>query len=124
MTAGNRLLPQNGVAMIIQLSYNHHMKKAVSVTLSPENLTWLRAQAARTHRSVSETLDRLLEDLRAGGALRSLPSRSVVGLVRVPADDPDLRKAEASVRELFDRSLGREVNAQPRKRKTAKGRRR
>jgi hypothetical protein len=93
----------------MDLSYNHHMKKPVSVTLSPENLTWLRAQAARARRSVSETLDRLLEDLRAGGGLRSITSRSVVGLVRIPAEDPDLRKAKASVRELFDRSLDRGV---------------
>ena len=108
----------------MDLSYDPHMKQPVSVTLSPDNLKWLRAQAARTHRSVSETLDRLLEDLRAGGGLRSLPSRSVVGLARIPADDPDLQKAEASLRELFDRFLGREVNAQSRKRKTAKGKRR
>lgn len=101
-----------------------HMRKAISVTLSPENITWLRAQAARAHRSVSEKLDRLLEDLRAGGGLRLLPSRSVVGLARIPADDPDLRKAAASVRELLERSLAREVNAQSRKRKTAKAKRR
>ena len=106
----------------MDLSYNHHMKQPVSVTLSPDNLTWLRAQAARTHRSVSETLDRLLEDLRAGGGLRSIPSRSVVGLARIPADDPDLRKAKASVQELFERSLGRDVNAPRRKRKTPRPR--
>ncbi len=83
------------------------MKKRISVMLSPENLIWLRAQAVRVHRSVSETLDRLLEELRAGSGLRLLPSRSVVGLVRISSKDPDLRRADASVRELFDHSLDR-----------------
>ena len=99
----------------MDLSYNHHMKKPVSVTLSPENLMWLRAQAARAHRSVSETLDRLLEDLRAGGGLRSISSRSVVGLVRISPKDPDLWRADASIRELFDRSLDRGIDPRSKK---------
>jgi hypothetical protein len=108
----------------MDLSYNHRMKTPISVTLSPENLTWLRAQAARAHRSVSETLDRLLEDLRAGGGLRSLTSRSVVGLVRIPPVDSDLRRGEASVRELFDRSLDRGFETGSKKGKWPRARRR
>ena len=91
------------------------------MTLSLENLTWLRAQAARAHRRVSETLDRLLEDLRAGGGLRSISSRSVVGLVRMPPNDADLRRAEASVRELFDRSLDRGFDIPSKKWKRPEG---
>ncbi len=110
------------LAIIIDLSYYHHMKKPVSVTLSPENLMWLRAQAARAHRSLSETLDRLLEDLRAGGGLRSISSRSVVGLVRISPKDPDLRRADASVRELFDHSLDRAIDPRSKKRKRPRAR--
>jgi hypothetical protein len=81
------------------------MKKPISVTLSPENLLWLRAQASRGSRSVSETLDRLLDDVRAGNGGRSLVSRSVIGTVRISPEDPELRHADDAIRELFLRSM-------------------
>jgi hypothetical protein len=87
------------------MSYNCPMKRPISVTLSPENLLWLRAQASRGHRSVSETLDRLLDDVRSGGRFRSLVPRSAVGLVRISPEDPELRHADESIRELFARSM-------------------
>lgn len=85
-----------------RLSYNHRMKKTpVSVTLSPDNLLWLEARTiAERRRSLSETLDRLIRDFRASsGQAGNL--RSAVGTVSLPADDPDLKRAKADVRRLF-----------------------
>jgi hypothetical protein len=77
-------------------------KKAISVTLRPENLLWLRGQAqAASRRSVSETLDELISEARAGARGRAGAPRSVVGTIRIPASDPGLTRADAAIRELF-----------------------
>jgi ribosomal protein L17 len=76
-------------------------KIAVSVTLAAENLAWLRARTRKARaRSLSETLDRLIEAARAAQANTS-PSRSVVGLLRVPESDPELAAADDAVAALF-----------------------
>jgi hypothetical protein len=78
------------------------MRKAISVTLSRDNLLWLRGQAGRTPRgSVSEVLDELVAEARLAG--RTMPDavRSVVGAVTLPDDDPDLREADAYIRGLY-----------------------
>ncbi len=82
-------------------------KKAVSVTLDPENILWLKARArgARS-RSVSETLDRLLLEARAGRVAVFL-SRSVKGTARIDPADPDLARADDAVRRLIASSLSR-----------------
>ncbi len=81
-------------------------RKAVSVTLDEMNLTWLRGRARVTSKgNLSEALDRLVTQVRTGGS--ATPVRSVVGTVRLPADDPDLSKAKAAVRALFEESLSR-----------------
>jgi len=80
-------------------------KKAISVTLSQENLLWLRAQAgARGKRSVSETLDQLLEEARSGSGMK-VASRSAVGMIQIAPSDPELREADREIREQFRRSL-------------------
>lgn len=85
-------------------------RKAVSVTLDETNLTWLRSRARVTSGgNLSEALDRIVSDARAGG--RAGPVRSVVGTVRIPPDDPDLSKAKAAVRALFEESLSRPLLA-------------
>jgi len=82
-------------------------RKAVSVTLDELNLTWLRGRARVTaNGNLSEALDRLVTDARTGGRPHAAV-RSVVGTVRLPADDPDLKKAKAAVRALFEESLSR-----------------
>lgn len=82
-------------------------RKAVSVTLDELNLTWLRGRARVTaNGNLSEALDRLVTDARTGGATKAAV-RSAVGLVRLPPDDPDLSKAKAAVRSLFEESLAR-----------------
>ena len=84
-------------------SYNYRMKKrAISVTLDPENLLWLRAQTVTSGcRSVSEVLDRLIRYARSSKQVRGEALRSVVGTVRIAEYDPDLSTADAAIRALF-----------------------
>jgi hypothetical protein len=78
------------------------MRKAISVTLSADNLLWLRGQAARTARgSVSDVLDRLVGDVRLAGGVDPTTMRSVAGTVDLPEDDPALEQADAYIRSLF-----------------------
>ena len=88
-------------------------KKAISVTLRPENLLWLRGQAhAASRRSVSETLDELISEARTGARGRLGAAKSVVGSIRIPASDPGLARADFAVRRLFPR---RAVPRRPRR---------
>ncbi|HWF83456.1 MAG TPA: hypothetical protein VG222_01335, partial [Vicinamibacterales bacterium] len=76
-------------------------KQAISVTLDVENVTWLRGRAGSGgFRSVSDLLNRLIGDARAGGQTAGV--RSVVGTIDIDASDPLLSKADASVRELYE----------------------
>jgi hypothetical protein len=76
-------------------------KKAISVTLRPENLLWLRGQTqASSRRSVSETLDALISEARVGARGRPEAIRSVVGSIRIQASDPGLTQADAVIRGL------------------------
>jgi hypothetical protein len=81
-------------------------KKALSVTLDELNLLWLRDQAIRKHaRNISDAIDRLVTEARVRSWGPPRPSRSIVGTIEIPADDPDLEKAHAAVRGLFEQSL-------------------
>ena len=81
-------------------------KKAISVTVEADNLTWLQARAHATRaRSVSAVLDRLVTEARSGRG--SAGVRSVVGTIDVDPADPLLLKADEAVRALFTGSLGR-----------------
>ena len=81
-------------------------KRAISVTLEADNLTWLKGRAgAAGLRSVSELLDQLVTAARASGHLG--PSRSVVGTIDVDASDPWLEDADDALRTVFDASLRR-----------------
>lgn len=81
-------------------------KRAVSVTLDSDNLTWLKARAGAVGvRSLSALLDRLITDARAGGTAGS--ATSVVGTIDIDASDPLLLGADEGVRALFEASLGR-----------------
>jgi hypothetical protein len=84
------------------------MKKAVSVTIHHDNLLWLRGQADATAKgSLSDILDRLVTEARLSGRTDRSAIRSVKGSVDLPDDDPDLEKADAYVRSLFQQSVGR-----------------
>jgi len=84
-------------------SYVYRMnKQAISVTLDPSNLVWLRAQTVDSGcRSVSETLDRLIHEARTGSTEKNTRIRSVVGTLQIAESDPDLSTADAAIRELF-----------------------
>ena len=85
-------------------------KKALSVTLRDDNLLWLKGRTKATgSRSVSETLDTLVSAARAGGPSHPGLARSVVGTIDVAADDPDLQKADAHIKDLFAASLAQPV---------------
>lgn len=82
------------------------MRKAISITLSENNLLWLRGQAARTAKgSVSEVLDRIVGEARASGRTDPAGIRSVAGTIDLPDDDVDLSGADAYVRSVFASSL-------------------
>ncbi len=82
-------------------------KEAVSITLDPENLLWLRGRVRTAGRgSLSETLDQLITEARRSGRSEG-PSRSVVGTIDIAAADPDLAGADQYIRELFDASVRR-----------------
>ena len=81
-------------------------KQAISVTLTADNITWLRGRVGASGlRSVSELIDRIVTDARQQGA--HAPSRSVVGTIDLDAADPMLEQADAIVRTAFARSLAR-----------------
>jgi hypothetical protein len=80
-------------------------KRAISLTLDPANLLWLRGRSAVLGtRSVSETLDDLVTAARLGGRGADAP-RSVAGTIDLAPDDPALERADAVVRRLFDASI-------------------
>jgi hypothetical protein len=81
-------------------------KRAISVTLHSDNLTWLKARAGAVGaRSVSDLLDQLVADARRatpGGSVRS-----VVGTIDIDAADPLLNGADDVLRALVDASITR-----------------
>lgn len=107
--------------------YTINMRKAISLTLSEDNLLWLRAQAARTARgSVSDVLDRIVGEARASGRVDPATMRSVTGTIDLPEDDPDLSGADAYIRAMFAASaqqpmLVKEEPARSRTRKVRRG---
>lgn len=85
-------------------------QQAISVTLSPENITWLRGRVGSTGlRSVSELLDQLVTSARQGG--HTVQRRSVVGTIVIDAADSALAHADQSIRELFGPLLAQPLMA-------------
>jgi hypothetical protein len=81
-------------------------KRALSVTLGEDNVTWLKGRTgAGGARSVSELLDQLVTAARQTG--RVGPARSVVGTVDIDSSDPLLEGADVAVRTLYEASLNR-----------------
>ncbi len=94
-------------------------KKAVSVTLHPDNLLWLRTRVkAKGGRSLSEALDGIITEARSGtGAAAEV--RSVVGNARIPKSEEALSEAGARVAALFRKSVHRKERAAASGRKRA-----
>jgi hypothetical protein len=79
------------------------MKTAISVTLAPDNLLWLRARAqVKGSRSISAALDDVLREARR----TSGPVRSVVGTIRLPEGEDGLRRGREEIARLFVTALG------------------
>jgi hypothetical protein len=84
------------------------MKRAASLTLDVQNLTWLKGQAAaKPGGTLSGVVDRLVTEARLAGRTSAESMRSVVGSIDLPDDDQDLKQADRHIRALFERSLRR-----------------
>jgi hypothetical protein len=80
-------------------------KKAVSVTLDEANVQWLKGRARLSGGNVSEALDRVVTQARTGGKPAG-PWTSIVGTIDL-GDDPELLKADETVRAWFAESISR-----------------
>lgn len=99
------------------------MKQPISVTLRPDNLLWLRTHVQTTgRRSLSEALDEILTEIRAGDRAGAAEVRSVVGSVRIPASDAALSAASKRLRALFRDSISQSGRRLDRKRSRRRGR--
>ena len=75
-------------------------KQAISVTLSADNVTWLKGRvSAARFKSVSECLDHLVSEARASGRVE--PPTSIIGKIKIDPSDPLLETADAAIRSLF-----------------------
>ena len=82
-------------------------RRAISVTLETDNVTWLKGRAGAAGESVSELIDQLVTTARQGGGIG--PARSVVGTVDIDSSDPLLERADAAVCATFEASLARSL---------------
>ena len=82
-------------------------RRAISVTLETDNVTWLKGRAGAAGESVSELVDQLVTTARQGGGIG--PARSVVGTIDIDSSDPLLEHADAAVRSTFEASLARSL---------------
>ncbi|MBI3399962.1 MAG: hypothetical protein HY048_00970 [Acidobacteria bacterium] len=81
-------------------------KRAISLTLDADNLTWLKGRVgAAGVRSVSELLDQLVTAARTAG--QAGPARSVVGTIDIDPGDPMLEQADEVIRGMYLTSLRR-----------------
>lgn len=86
-------------------------KKPVSLTIEETNLLWLKGRArVVAGGSVSEAVDQLVAEARAGRLGAAEPSRSVVGTIDL-SEDPLLTDADAAIRAVFSGSLARSIVA-------------
>jgi hypothetical protein len=81
-------------------------KKAVSLTLDEANLLWLKGRGYR-HGNLSAAVDDLITAARAGRIGSPAAVRSVVGTIDLAADDPQLERADRTIRDLFAASRSR-----------------
>lgn len=80
-------------------------RRAISVTLDIDNVTWLKGRAGAAGESVSEMIDQLVTAAREGA--HAADARSVAGTIDIDASDPLLEGADAAVRAAFAASLRR-----------------
>jgi hypothetical protein len=86
-------------------------KKAVSITLDQSNLLWLKGRArVLAGGSLSEAVDQLIDEARAGKLGAAEESRSVAGTIEIP-DEATLTAASAALRAAVTSSLDRSMLA-------------
>jgi len=80
-------------------------KKAMSVTLDAANVLWLKGRArVSSGNNVSEELDKIITAARFGKGGVAPAVVSAVGLVDL-SDDPNLERADAALRQMWDEYL-------------------
>ncbi|HKY23097.1 MAG TPA: hypothetical protein VJM31_17920 [Vicinamibacterales bacterium] len=80
-------------------------RRAISVTLEHDNVTWLRGRAGAVGGSVSGLLDRIVTAARQ--ETHTGDARTVAGTIDIDSSDPLLEQADTSLQAAFDASLGR-----------------
>jgi len=84
-------------------------KTAISLTIEQTNLLWLKGRArVVAGGSLSETVDQLITEARAGRLGQSDPPRSVIGSIDLP-DDRALLAGTDAIRGLFTESLAQPI---------------
>ena len=84
-------------------------KTAISLTIEQTNLLWLKGRArVVAGGSLSETVDQLITEARAGRLGQGDPPRSVVGTIDVP-DERALAAGAEAVNALFAGSLSQPI---------------
>jgi hypothetical protein len=84
-------------------------KIAISLTIEQTNLLWLKGRArVVSGGSLSEAVDQLIAEARAGRLGQGHPSRSVVGTIDLP-DDEALLAGTSAIGRLFAESLARPI---------------
>ena len=84
-------------------------KTAISLTIEQTNLLWLKGRArVVAGGSLSETVDQLITEARAGRLGQSDPPRSVIGTIDLP-DDRALLAGTDAIKALFTDSLARPI---------------
>jgi len=84
-------------------------KRPISLTIEETNLLWLKGRArVVSGGSVSEAVDQLVAEARAGRLGGAGPSRSVVGTIDL-APDSLLTDADVTIRAMFSGSLARSI---------------
>jgi len=84
-------------------------KTAISLTINETNLLWLKGRArVVSGGSLSEAVDQLITEARAGRLGQSDPPRSVVGTIDLP-DDEALLAGTSAIGGLFAESLARPI---------------
>jgi hypothetical protein len=84
-------------------------KTAISLTIDQTNLLWLKGRArVVSGGSLSEAVDQLITEARAGRLGLADPHRSVVGTIDLP-DDEMLLQGSSALNALFAESLSRPI---------------
>lgn len=84
--------------------------QSISIRLNPDNLLWLKSKALTSKaESLSDALNTVLNRVRSDPRKTEGSEMLFEAKARISEADPDLREADAAIRELFRGSLERTV---------------